>query len=181
MRLVDQHGRVDLLIGGEEPGNSVPWPPLGSDDYLVMFRLYRTHREVEDPLRIERVDDAACAPLSIAERADRAAAYLRDEIASTVSVIEMLRESAVNAYPPAYAEVHQPRYTGALFPTLDNGYHGFFVDLDAVQSIRLQRRAPSARFWSLVFYDRRFNTPDFNFHCCYLTRNDAATETDGTY
>ena len=62
-------------------------------------------------------------------------------------------------------EMHGPIMpTGALFPTLDNVYDGFFVDLEPGQAIRLHGQAPSARFWSLVFYDRWFNTPDFSVH-----------------
>ncbi len=37
------------------------------------------------------------------------------------------------------------------------------------------------QFWSLVFYDRWFNTLDFNVHRCYLTGNDVVMEPDGTY
>lgn len=48
------------------------------------------------------------------------------------------------------------------------------------QAIRLHGQAPSARFWSLVFYDW-FNTPDFSVHRCYLTGNDVVTQPDGTY
>jgi len=182
VQLVDADGEIDLLIGGEDPGDGVAWLPLMADDYLVMLRLYRLHPTVEEPeVRIDRIDDATSVPLSVTERADRAEAFFRDEIASAVSVTEVLRESGVNAYPPADAEVHKPRYTGALFPTLDNVYDGFFVDLEPGQSIRLHGKAPSARFWSLVFYDRWFNTPDFSVHRCYLTGNDVVTEPDGSY
>lgn len=159
VRLVDANGDIDLLIGGQDPGTGAPWLPLLADDYLVMLRLYRTRPTVEDPdVRIERIDDVASVPQSITERA-----------------------SGVNAYPPADAEVHQPRYTGALFPTLDNVYDGFFVDLQPGQSLRLTGQAPTARFWSLVFYDRWFNTPDFSVHRCYLTGDDVVMDADGTY
>lgn len=182
LRLVDDLGGIDLIIGGEDPDPGVPWLPLLADDYLVMLRLYRHRPAVEDPyVRIERVDDAPFTPLSVTERAERAEAFFRDEIASTVSVTEVLRASGVNAYPAPDAEVHQPRYTGALFPTLDNVYDGFYVDLQPGQSLRLRGPAPSARFWSLVFYDRWFNTPDFSVHRCYLTGQDVVAEPDGSY
>ncbi|MFN8032354.1 MAG: DUF1214 domain-containing protein [Mycobacterium sp.] len=182
VRLIDEHGGIDLLIGGADPGDGAPWLPLLSDDYLVMLRLYRTRPTQDDPdIRIERIDGSASTPQSMTERADRAEAFFRDEIASTISVTEVLRASGVNAYPPADAEVHQPRYTGALFPTLDNVYDGFFVDLQPGQSLRLHGQGPTARFWSLVFYDRWFNTPDFSVHRCYLTGDDVVMEPDGSY
>ena len=46
-----------------------------------------------------------------------------------MAVTDTLRAAGINAYPPPDAPVHRPRYTGALFPTLDNVYDGFFVDL----------------------------------------------------
>ena len=181
-RLLGDGRDIDLLIGGDDPGDGRPWLPLVADDFLVMVRLYHEHApESEAALSITRTGGADAAPMSWSQRADRAEEYFRDEIQCTISVTETLRSAGVNAYPPPDAPVHQPRYTGALFPTLDNVYDGFYVQLEPGAALRLRGRPPQARFWSFVFYDRWFNTPDFPKHRCYLTGADIVLDDDGGY
>lgn len=180
--LVGAGTEIDLLIGGADPGDGRPWLPLVADDYLIMVRLYHRHPpEDSHRLSICRIDDAAAPPLSWSRRARTAEEFFRDEIKSTLAVTETLRAAGVNAYPPPDAPVHQPRYTGALFPTVDNVYDGFFISLEAGQALRLRGRPPTARFWSVVFYDRWFNTPDYLQHRCYLTGDDVVLDDDGDY
>ena len=180
--LVLDDGSVDLLIGGERPGDGRAWLPLIDDDYLVMVRLYHRTPEVEPPsFTIERIDDHPAARLTVAARAHTAAAFFRDEVLSTMAVTDTLRDAGVNAYPPPDTPVHRPRYTGALFPTLDNVYDGFYVDLAPGAALRLRGQAPVARYCSFVFYDRWFNTPDFPTHRCYRTLDEIELAPDGTY
>jgi hypothetical protein len=98
-----------------------------------------------------------------------------------MAVTDTLRAAGVNRYPAPDAPIHRPRYTGALFPTLDNVYDGFYVDLDDGEMLRLRGRPPEARYSSLVFYDRWFNTPDFPAHRCYRTVDELELAADGTY
>ena len=179
--LVGADGSIDLLVG-EQPSDGRPWLPLVADDYLVMLRLYHRAPELETPpFSLERVDGRPLAELGTVERAGTAEAYFREEILSAMAVTDTLRSAGVNAYPPPDAPVHRPRYTGALFPTLDNVYDGFFVDLQPGQALRLTGRPPVARYCSFVFYDRWFNTPDFPEHRCYRTLADVEMRDDGTY
>ncbi len=180
--LVDADGRISLTIGGDRPDDGHPWLPLGDDDYLIMVRLYHRAPELDTPpFTIDRIDDRPASPLAAAERAAAAEGFFRDEILSTIAVTDTLRAAGVNAYPPPDAPVHRPRYTGALFPTLDNVYDGFFVDLQPGQALLLRGRPPVARYCSLVFYDRWFNTPDFPRHRCYRTLDELVLGADGTY
>lgn len=180
--LVGDGGEIDLVIGGADPGNGRPWVPLVDGDYLMMLRLYHREPEPGDPaVRIERIDDAPTSPLTAVERIATTEAYFRDEILSTMAVTDTLRSAGVNAYPSPDAPVHRPRYTGALFPTLDNVYDGFFVELRPGQSLRLHGSRPVARYVSFVFYDRWFNTPDFRRHRCYRTLDQLESNEDGTY
>jgi hypothetical protein len=170
---------IDLLIGGEPHGG--PWLPLVDGDYLVMLRLYhRSPPETPPELSITCLNPAGRGP-SGSQRAQAAEEFFRDALLSTTSVTEVLRDAGVNGYPPPDAQVRQPRYTGALFPTLDNVYDGFFLRLRAGQALRLRGTPPRARFWSFVFYDRWFNTPDFPAHRCYLTGEDIVLGPGGDY
>ncbi len=148
-----------------------------------MVRLY--HRDVvtADPgLTLRCLDAESGAGPSMVHRAADAEAFFRDEIASTMAVTEVLRAAGVNSYPPPGARAcAQRRYTGALFPALDNVYDGFYISLGPGQALRLRGRPPTARFWSLVFYDRWFNTPDIAAHRCYLIDADVQLDADGGY
>ncbi len=180
-QLVKPSGDVDLLIGGGNPGDGTPWLPLAADDYLIIVRLYYRHPPAAEPgLSFSCIGDTG-ARLPWSQRARNAEAFFRDAVQSTMSVTEALRAAAVNSYPPPDAPVHRPRYTGALFPTVDNVYDGCFLSLQPGQALRLQGRLPVARFCSFVFYDRWFNTPDFPAHRCYLTDADIVLDAAGCY
>lgn len=173
---------IDLVIGGADPGDGTPWVPLVADDYLVMVRLYHREPEPSTPnFTIERTDGAVVDPIPTSTRAATAAGFFREEILSAMAVTDTLRAAGVNAYPPADAPVHRPQYTGALFPTLDNVYDGFYVELAPGQSLWLYGQAPDARYCSFVFYDRWFNTPDFPQHRCYRTLAEVERDADGGY
>jgi hypothetical protein len=180
--LVAGDGRIDLIVGGPEPSDGRRWVPLIDDDYLVMVRLYhRIPEPIPPPFTIDRIDAKPLDALTTAARAANAEAFFRDEVLSTMAVTDTLRSAGANAYPPQDAPIHQPRYTGALFPTLDNVYDGFWVDLAAGQALRLRGKPPTARYTSFVFYDRWFNTPDFPAHRCYRTVDELKLDADGTY
>lgn len=173
---------IDLLIGGADPGDGTPWLPLVADDYLVMVRLY--HRFVPGgppPITLECLDAPPGAGLPWSARADKAKEFFDEAVLSTIAVTEALRSAGVNRYPPPGATVKAPRYTGALFPTHDNVYDGFYLRLGPDQALRLRGKAPVARFWSFVFYDRWFNTPDIPAHRCFLTGTDIERDADGHY
>ena len=99
--LVLADGTIDLLIGGEDPGDGSAWLSLVGDDYLVMVRLYHRAPELEPPsFSIERIDDQPATLLTSADRALVAAAFFREEILSTMAVTDTLRDAGSNAYPP---------------------------------------------------------------------------------
>lgn len=182
-RLLRGGSEIDLLIGGPDPGDGTPWIPLVPDDYLVMVRLYHRHVPgvVPPPISLTCLDAASATGPSLTQRVDEAEAFFRDCVLSTMSVTEVLRQAGVNGYPPPQAPIHQPRYTGALFPTLDNVYDGFYVSLQPNQALRLRGKPPTARYCSFVFYDRWFNTPDITAHRCFLTGEDVQLQADGSY
>jgi len=179
--LVDDDGHVDLLIGGDDPGDR-PWVPLVDGDYLVMVRLYFTHPPTGPAaFDLRRVGGTERPSPSTAERLETTSAYFVEEVLSSMAVAEALRGAGVNGYPPPDAPVHRPTYTGALFPTLDNVYDGFFVELAPGESLRLRGELPEARYASFVFYDRWFNTPDHPTHRCYRTSEEVVLDADGRY
>lgn len=174
--------QIDLLMGGSDPADGTVWMPLAEGDYLFMVRLYHDRIPVEPPhLSVSCLDapDGAVFPWSTG--AVKAEAFFRDMLPSTLGIVEGLREAGVNRYPTPDAPVQAPRFAGALFPTRDNVYDGLYVSLGPGQALRLRGRVPITRFWSFVFYDRWFNTPDLAAHRCFLTGSDIKLQADGTY
>ena len=98
-----------------------------------------------------------------------------------MELTELIKAGGTNAYGPPGATYRQPKYGDALFPTLDNTYEGFFVDLAPDEAILLRGRLPRARYTSLVFYDRWWATPDYPRVRCYLTDRDLVLNADGSY
>jgi hypothetical protein len=146
-----------------------------------MVRAYHRAPSAAPPLRISRIDAAPGRPLTSGQRFEAAVDFFEEAVRSTLAVTDTLRGAGANAYPAADAEVKRPRYTGALFPTLDNVYDGFWVDLPEGTALRLRGVPPRARYTSLVFYDRWFCTPDYRRVRCYLTGEDLVLGEDGRY
>jgi hypothetical protein len=176
-----QDGRFELVLGGERPTGAANWLPLEPEDYVAMVRVYSYEPWTRWDVSIERIDDSPAEPLSAEARLAKAASYFEAEVRSSMELTELIQAGGTNAYGPPDATYRQPEYGDALFPTLDNTYEGFFVDLQADEAILLHGRLPKAKYTSLVFYDRWWATPDYPRLRCYLTDRDLVLNTDGTY
>lgn len=174
-------GRATLIVGGERPADGTPWVPLAPADYMVMVRAYHREPSTAPPFTITRVDDADAETLSTGDRLESMVDFFEEAVRSTLSVTATLRAAGANGFPPPDAPVHRPEYTGALFPTLDNVYDGFWLDVPDGHVLRLSGTLPEARYTSLVFYDRWFCTPDYRRVRCYLTGEEVSLLDDGTY
>jgi hypothetical protein len=178
---IGDDGRFEVFLGGERPDGTANWLPLADNDYVAMIRVYTYEQYRDWDVTIERIDDAAAEPLGAAERLAKAASYFEAEVLSSIELTGLIAEGSTNAYGGANATYRQPKYGDALFPTLDNMYEGFFVDLGPDEAILLHGRLPKAHYCSLVFYDRWWATPDYPRVRCYRTDRDLVFNADGTY
>jgi hypothetical protein len=174
-------GRFELMLGGQRPDGTANWLPLQDGDYIAMVRVYSYAPWTRWDVSIERIDDSPAEPLPAEERLAKATSYFEAEVLSSIELTELIQAGGTNAYGPPDATYRQPKYGDALFPTLDNTYEGFFVDLRPNEAILLHGRLPKAKYTSLVFYDRWWATPDYPRLRCYLTDRDLALNADGTY
>lgn len=176
---VGPDGELDFTVGAADPGDGRPWLPLTDGDYLVMVRVYRRGVFGPAPELDIAVAGGTSAPLAVAARA--AAAFFNEAVRSTMSVTEVLRSAGANRYPAPDATVRAPKYTGALFPTLDNVYDGCWMELDDGQMLEVRGRLPEARYSSFVFYDRWFAMLDYRKTRCFLTAEEIELAPDGSY
>jgi hypothetical protein len=176
-----QDGRFELVLGGERREGAANWLPLEPEDYIAMVRVYSYEPWTRWDVSIARVDEDPAEPLPAEERLDKAASYFEAEVLSSMELTELIQAGGTNTYGPPDATYRQPKYGDALFPTLDNTYEGFFVDLQPDEAILLRGRLPKAKYTSLVFYDRWWATPAYPRVRCYLTDRDLTLNDDGTY
>jgi hypothetical protein len=179
--VADEDGRFELVLGGDRPDGARNWLPLQDDDYVAMVRVYSYEPWTRWDVSIERMDEAPAEPLPAAERLRKAASYFEAEVLSSIELTELIKAGSTNAYGPPDAAYRQPKYGDALFPTLDNTYEGFFVDLGPDEGILLHGRLPRAKYTSLVVYDRWWATPSYPSVRCYLTDRDLILNPDGSY
>jgi hypothetical protein len=188
---IGDDGRFELFLGGERPDGEADWLPLADNDYVAMVRVYTYEVYPEWHVTIERLDDSAVEPLSVserlakalgaAERLAKAASYFEAEVLSSLELTELIALGGTNGYGGADATYRQPEYGDALFPTLDNKYEGFFVDIAPDEALVLHGRLPKAHYCSLVFYDRWWATPAYPQVHCYRTDRSLEYNPDGTY
>jgi hypothetical protein len=176
-----QDGRFELVLGGERPAGAANWLPLEPEDYVAMVRVYSYDPWTRWDVSIERIDDSPAEPLPAEERLAKAASYFQAEVLSSMELTGLIKAGGTNAYGPPDATYRQPKYGDALFPTLDNTYEGFFVDLAPDEALLLHGRLPKAKYTSLVFYDRWWATPDYPRLRCYVTDRDLVLNPDGSY
>jgi hypothetical protein len=178
---LDDEGRFELVVGGDRPTGGRPWLPLGGDDYLAMMRLYSYGGPPDARIDIECIGGGSADAPDIGACLAKVASYFKAEVLSTIQLTELMRAGGVNAFAPPDAPVRRPEYGDSLFPTLDNAYEGFFVDLQPDEALLLHGVLPDAHYSSFVFYDRWWSTLDYPAVRCFLTDRDLVLNADDTY
>ena len=177
-------GTFDLYIGRERPAEAQNFLALADGDHTFLVRQYFDKREGNVPARLSvvRTDSSSVPSPSYLDRIRRANSLLTDYILGTVDVVALLRENAFNQYPGKDAQVRQPKYGGALYPTKDNRYEGCYISLQPGQAMRVHGRLPKNTLYaSYVFYDRWYNTPTYPQVNCFRTMNEIVLNADGTF
>ena len=91
---------------------------------------------------------------------ERATAFFDQVVYGTMEITDLMEESATNAFPAPDAEVRVPTHGGALYPTSDIRYDGFYLSLEPGQRLVLEGVIADALYSSIVYYDDYFATPD---------------------
>ena len=178
---INPDGSFEVFISKERPAGAANWLPLADDDYILMTREYRYDPVEQTPvsIAIERNDDAPSAAIPLVQRVEKAAAYFKSIVYSTIEIAALL---PTNAFAPPDAEVRTPKYGDSLFPTKATFYDGFFVSVKPGEAIKMTGRLPEKwTYVSFVFYDRWYASLNYPRVRCYLTGRDLQFNPDGTY
>ena len=182
--LPEKDGSFVLHLSVVRPSDAKNWICIQPKDHAIIIRQYFKGKlnNIPGKFTITRTDSSRYGSPPYLKRLDKARSMLKEYINGTLEVCDLLHKNAFNDYPKANAEVKKPKYGGALYPTKDNRYNGFWVSLKTGEAIHLHGRLPqNTPYASYVFYDRWYTTPDYISFRTYLTNDDIVLNKDGSF
>lgn len=179
----ENDGSIVIYLSANRPAEARNWIPITTGDHAVLLREYfKGKKNTGGQFSIERVDSSKLEVSTYANRLKKANHMMVEYMAGTLEVCDLLKTNSLNHYPDPSAEVRKPKYGGALYPTKDNKYEGFWVSLKKGEAIHLHGKPPTnTPYASYVFYDRWYTTPDYRAIQSYLTNNELALNKDGSF
>jgi hypothetical protein len=180
----EDDGTFEVYFSETRPSYAKNWIKLTEGDHAVLLRQYfQGKKNIQaGQFRIVRVDSSRAQVITYEERLKKAEQMITEYIKGTLEVCDLLKSNAFNNYAKPGAEVRMPKYGGALYPTKDNTYDGFWVSLKKGEAVHLHGRLPEKTIYaSYVFYDRWYMTPDYKSIRSYLTNSEVTLNADGTY
>jgi hypothetical protein len=179
----EKDGSIIIYLSAKRPAEARNWIPITTGDHAVLLREYfKGKKNTAGQFSIERVDSSNIEVSTYADRLKKANHMMVDYIAGTLEVCDLLKTNSLNQYPDPRAEVRKPKYGGALYPTKDNKYEGFWVSLKPGEAIHLHGKPPAnTPYASYVFYDRWYTTPDYKTIQSYLTNEELTLNKDGSF
>lgn len=181
---LEADGSFELYLSETKPEEAKNWIPLKPGDHAVLLRQYFEdgNDKTAGKFTIERVDTSSYVASTYLDRLKRGNDMMTEYIKGTLEVCDLLQENALNNYAKPGAEVRAPKYGGALYPTKDNKYEGFWVSLKEGEAIHLHGILPqNALYASYVFYDRWYVSPDYRSIQSFLTDRDIQLNEDGSF
>lgn len=181
--VLNKDGSFEIILSKEKPSNAKNWLALTSNDYTFLTRQYFTSRNDINPgyIEIKRIDNMPFEN-NLETRISLANKKLRDYFLATFEANKMAKELSFNKYAPPNAPARQVSFAGALYPTLDNTYDGFWLSLKKGEAMHLHGKSlPKALYASFTFYNMWYMTPDYRYVNCYRTANELVLNKDGSY
>lgn len=180
----NENDSFEIYLSETKPEYAKNWLPIKKGDHAFLVRQYFNDRNniVPSELKIERIDHNSYAGTTYLERLQHANKMITEYILGTIDINNLLRENAFNHYSNKEAQVRQPKYGGALYPTKDNIYEGCWVSLKKGEAFRVHGFLPQHTLYaSYVFYDRWYNTLSYPTINCFRTKNEIVLNADSSF
>jgi len=176
-------GQFEIYLSRTRPEGAKNWVQLLPGDHAFLTREYFRDRNnvVPGTFKVERIDSSGTTVSTYHDRLRNAESKLKEYTLSTFEITGLLKENSFNHFPAPDAPVKAPRYGGALYPTNDNTYDGFWMSLKKGQAVHLHGKKPQATYVSWVFYNRWYTTPDYLKINSFLTDTEVQYNSDGSY
>ncbi len=181
--VLNSDGSFEIYLSRTKPASVKNWIQLLPGDHAFLTREYFHDRNnvVPGTFKVERVDSSTEVVSTYHDRLRNAESKIKEYTLATYEITALLKQNSLNHFPAADAPVKAPKYGGALYPTKDNTYDGFWISLKKGEAIHLHGKKPDARYVSWVFYNRLYTTPDYLNINSFLTDTEVKYNSDGSY
>ncbi|MEN3785893.1 DUF1214 domain-containing protein [Aeromonas veronii] len=178
---VGDNGTFRIEIGPRAAANGIT---TDANDYMLIVREYYANGAVRKnapaELMIKQTDGDFDTPFiaSSSDRITRASAFLTSLVESSLDLTSQMSKSKNTS-----AEVNpRPDLVQALFPTTDNRYDGFYIQLENDKAIKLTGKIPAnLKYSSITYYNPYYATVDYEKHKTYITKDELELNADGSY
>ncbi|EKP0297844.1 DUF1214 domain-containing protein [Aeromonas veronii] len=178
---VGDNGTFRIEIGPRAAANGIT---TDANDYMLIVREYYANGAVRKnapaELMIKQTDGDFDTPFiaSSSDRITRASAFLTSLVESSLDLTSQMSKSKNTS-----AEVNpRPDLVQALFPTTDNRYDGFYIQLENDKAIKLTGKIPAnLKYASITYYNPYYATVDYEKHKTYITKDELELNADGSY
>lgn len=178
---VGDNGTFRIEIGPIAAANGIT---TDANDYMLIVREYYANgivrKNAPAELMIKQTDGDFDTPFiaSSSDRITRASAFLTSLVESSLDLTSQMSKSKNTS-----AEVNpRPDLVQALFPTTDNRYDGFYIQLENDTAIKLTGKIPAnLKYASITYYNPYFATVDYENNKTYITKDELELNADGSY
>lgn len=175
------NGSFRIEIGPKAAANGIT---TDTNDYMLIVREYYANGSVRKnapaELMIKQTDGDFDTPFiaSSSERITRASAFFSSLVESSLDLtFQMSKSKNTSTEVNPNTELVQ-----ALFPTTDNSYDGFYVQLEDDKAIKLTGIIPNnLKYASITYYNPYYATVDYENNKTYITKDELKLNADGSY
>lgn len=179
---IDEDGRFELIMGGEErPGNWMPLPE-GASTLAVRQFFYDWDNEVPAQLEIERIDDGerrpppSVLPGGVPAQLEAIGRFVHDNTQWWAQVAQRKREQ-VNTFPDDGGGLGEVNAGSQKYQAFGIGYFELADD----EALLVAVTPPRAKYWSLHLGNYWMESMDFANHQSSLNGHQAVLDADGVF
>ena len=179
---LNKEGAFSIPVGPNVGQNGIR---TDAEDYILIVREYyenglmRQNKPANYNITQKSGDQDTPFIADPLERISHASAFFNSLVESSLDLTAQMSQKKNDSVDLA----PNPALVQALYPTTDNHYDGFYIQLkDDQQAIKLTGKMPSNLLYaSVTFYNPYWVTSEYDKHKSYLTKQEIKTEADGSY
>ncbi len=177
----EQDEKFSIKIGADADSNGIK---IGEGDYMLIVREYYSNGQIRQispaQYTIKQLSGDTETPFipSLSDRVKKANTFFSSLVESS---LELTRQMAENKNSSAEINV-KPELVQALYPTTDNKYDGFYMQLSNNKALKLTGKIPiDVKYSSITFYNPYYVTTDYNKYKSYIVGDELEIKKDGSY
>lgn len=174
-------GSFEIILSPDKhPGN---WVQLDSTADEVIARQYFLDQKNEIPAlyRIEQVKSFSLKPeplneLFLAKSLGAMARFLPNAVERTLTFVTDLKKNTNR-----FLDLEEIAKVDVFSPTPDNRYTMTWYEIKPDEALMIEVRPPKSRYWSIMLFNKWFESLDFLNHQVTVNSSQALLEPDGMF